>query len=170
MPLTPLDIINKEFKRSLRGYNEDEVNEFLDEVVRDYEALIRENDELKQNAEGMSERLEQYRAMEHTLQNTLVIAQQTAEEMKVAARKEAELVVKEAEAKAREILQKAQADVERAYQELERIKRETDQFRARVRSLLESQLALVNEHSLYHEAALAPDEVVSPPSVGAQTR
>ncbi|AEJ41608.1 DivIVA family protein [Sulfobacillus acidophilus TPY] len=152
MPLTPLDIINKEFKRSLRGYNEDEVNEFLDEVVRDYEALIRENDELRQNADGMTERLEQYRAMEQTLQNTLVVAQQTAEEVKLAARKEAELVVREAEQRAREILQQAEAEVQKAYAERDRIRRETEQFRARIRSLLESQLALLQEDI----GALAP--------------
>lgn len=145
MPLTPLDIVNREFKRSLRGYSEDEVNEFLDEVVRDYEALIRENDELRENTSGMGERLEHYRTMEATLQSTLVIAQSTAEEMKVAARKEAELVVREAEAKAQESLARAEANVEKAYHDLERIRRETDQFRARVRSLLESQLASLSD-------------------------
>jgi cell division initiation protein len=145
MPLTVLDIANKEFKTSLRGYNQDEVDEFLDEVMRDYEALMRENDELRQNTSGMGEKLEQYRTLEHTLQNTLVVAQSTAEEMKVAARKEAELVVREAEARARELIQKAETDVKRQLEELERLKRESDQFRARVRSLLESQLSLLKE-------------------------
>ncbi len=145
MPLTVLDIANKEFKTSLRGYNQDEVDEFLDEVMRDYEALMRENDELRQNTSGMGEKLEQYRTLEHTLQNTLVVAQGTAEEMKAAARKEAELVVREAEARARELIQKAEADVKRQQEDLERLKRESDQFRARVRSLLESQLALLKE-------------------------
>ena len=46
MPLTPLDIHNKEFSRSFRGYDEDQVNEFLDQVIKDYEALIRENKDL----------------------------------------------------------------------------------------------------------------------------
>ena len=145
MPLTVLDIANKEFKTSLRGYNQDEVDEFLDEVMRDYEALMRENDELRQNTSGMGEKLEQYRTLEHTLQNTLVVAQGTAEEMKAAARKEAELVVREAEARARELMQKAEADIKRQQDELERLKRENDQFRARVRSLLESQLALLKD-------------------------
>lgn len=145
MPLTVLDIANKEFKTSLRGYNQDEVDEFLDEVMRDYEALMRENDELRQNTSGMGEKLEQYRTLEQTLQNTLVVAQGTAEEMKAAARKEAELVVREAEARARELIQKAETDVQRQQADLERLKRESDQFRARVRSLLESQLTLLKE-------------------------
>ncbi len=143
MPLTPLDIVNKEFKHGFRGYNEDDVNEFLDEVVRDYEALIKENDELKENTSGMTERLEQYRKLEATLQNTLVVAQQTAEEVKVAARKEAELIVREAEAKAEEIVRKAESRARDTETQLTQLRYETEKFRAQVKSLLESQLRLV---------------------------
>ncbi len=145
LPLTVLDIANKEFKTSIRGYNQDEVDEFLDEVMRNYEALIRENDELRQSTAGMGEKLEQYRALEQTLQNTLVVAQSTADDMKQAARKEAELIVREAEARARELIQKAEDQVVRQRDEMDRLKRETEQFRARVKSLLESQLALLNQ-------------------------
>lgn len=152
MPLTPLDIVNKEFKKTLRGYSEDEVNEFLDEVVRDYEAIIRENDELKENTLGMTERLEQYRKLEATLQNTLVVAQSTADEVKAAARKEAELAIREAEAKAEDIVRQAENRVRESYQELERLRRESEQFKARIRSLLEAQLAMLTEISVVTEA------------------
>ncbi len=145
MPLTVLDIANKEFKVSLRGYNQDEVDEFLDEVMRNYEAVIRENDDLRQNTSGMGEKLEQYRQLEQTLQSTLIVAQSTADEMKQSARKEAELVVREAQARARELIQKAENQVVQQQAEVERIKRDTDQFRARVKSLLESQLALLSQ-------------------------
>ncbi len=145
MPLTPLDIVNKEFKHGFRGYSEDDVNEFLDEIVRDFEALIRENDELKENTSGMTERLEQYRKLEATLQSTLVVAQQTAEEVKVAARKEAELIIREAESKAQQIVLQAEDKSKATIQEFERLKRESEQFRARVKSLLESQLSLLAE-------------------------
>ncbi|WP_053958566.1 DivIVA domain-containing protein [Sulfobacillus thermosulfidooxidans] len=152
MPLTPLDIVNKEFKHGFRGYNEDDVNEFLDEIVRDYEALIRENDELKENTSGMTERLEQYRKLEATLQNTLVIAQQTAEEVKAAARKEAELIVREAEAKAEEIVRNAEARVREAENQLSQLRYETEKFRAQIKSLLEAQLRLVTEGPLLQAA------------------
>lgn len=146
MPLTPLDIVNKEFKhRTFRGYDEDEVNEFLDEVVRDFEALIKENDRLRENATGMTERLDQYRKLESTLQNTLVVAQSTAEELKVAARREAELVMREAEEKAADIIRRAEERVRQLEQELIQMKRETDQYRARVKSLLASLMSLVDE-------------------------
>ncbi len=159
MPLTPLDIYNKEFKRSVRGYSEDEVNEFLDEVVRDYEALIRENDELKQSTSGMSDRLEEYRKLEVTLQNTLVVAQSTAEEVKTAARKEADLIIREAEGKAQEMVHRAETRVREIMQEYERLQRETDQFRARVRSLLESQIALfLDDRAMKPERILGRNE------------
>ncbi|MDA8194792.1 MAG: DivIVA domain-containing protein [Thermaerobacter sp.] len=147
MPLTPLDIVNKEFKHSFRGYNEDEVNEFLDELVRDYEALIRENDELKENTSGMTERLDQYRKLETTLQNTLLVAQSTAEEVKNAARKEAELIVREAEGTAQEITARAHDQVQQAHLELERVRREAIQYKARIRSLLEAHLAMLEENA-----------------------
>ncbi len=148
MPLTPLDIVNKEFKHGFRGYSEDDVNEFLDEVVRDYEALIRENDELKENTSGMTERLEQYRKLEATLQNTLVVAQQTAEEVKVAARKEADLIVREAEAKAGEIVRLAESRVRETEGQLAQMRYETEKFRAQIKSLLEAQLRLLSDTSL----------------------
>ena len=151
MPLTPLDIVNKEFKHGFRGYNEDDVNEFLDEVVRDYEALIKENDELKENTSGMTERLEQYRKLEATLQNTLVIAQQTAEEVKSAARKEAEFIVREAEAKAEEIIRQAELRARETETQLTQLRYEAEKFRAQVKSLLEAQLRLV-ETSLVQAA------------------
>ncbi|PSR34350.1 MAG: septum formation initiator, partial [Sulfobacillus thermosulfidooxidans] len=144
---------NKEFKHGFRGYNEDDVNEFLDEIVRDYEALIRENDELKENTSGMTERLEQYRKLEATLQNTLIIAQQTSEEVKTAARKEAELIVREAEAKAEEIVRRAEAKVRDAESQLAQIRYETEKYRAQVRSLLESQLRLLSEEPMALQAS-----------------
>lgn len=144
MPLTPLDIYNKEFKHGFRGYQEDEVNEFLDEVVRDYEALLRENAELKEQLAGINERMEQYRKLEETLKNTLVVAQTTADEVRAAARKEAELVVREAEGKAQELWNQSQQRVQDQEEQLQGLKREWDIFRARVRSMLQTQLALLD--------------------------
>ena len=98
--LTALDIHNKEFKRSFRGYSEDEVDEFLDQVVKDYEKLYRDNIELKETLDRVNSKLEHFQHMENTLHNTLVIAQETAEEVKLNAKKESELQLKEAEIRA----------------------------------------------------------------------
>lgn len=80
--LTPLDIENKKFGRSLKGYNVDEVDDFLDELTSEYERLYKENAELKGQIESSKKDLEHYRSVEHTLQNTLVMAQSTADDIK----------------------------------------------------------------------------------------
>ena len=145
MPLTPLDIYNKEFKHSFRGYQEDEVNEFLDEVVRDYEALLNENAQLKEQLSGVADRIEQYRKLEETLKNALVVAQSTAEEVKLAARKEAELIVREAEQRAEQIVASGEERARELEEQAMNARREWDVFRARLKSLLKSQMALLDE-------------------------
>jgi cell division initiation protein len=145
VPLTPLDIYNKEFKSSFRGYQQDEVDEFLDEVRRDYEALLLENEDLKQQLAGVGERIEQYKKLEETLKNTLVVAQATADEVRQAARKEADLIIREAEARAKELVEEAEERVRQQEARLAELRRDWDTFRARIRGMLQSQLSLLEE-------------------------
>ena len=88
--LTPVDIHNKEFGRSFRGYNEDEIDDFLDQVVNDYEKLYRENGQLKDELALKEKDLAQYHQLEKNLQDTLLVAQRTAEEVTRAAKTQAE--------------------------------------------------------------------------------
>ena len=74
MKLTPMDINNKEFKRGLRGYNAEEVDEFLDEVVENYEEMYKENSNLKEKLANLNEKIEYYSKIETTIQNTLLLA------------------------------------------------------------------------------------------------
>lgn len=97
MPLTPLDIHNKEFNKGFRGYDEDEVNEFLDQVIKDYEIIIREKKELEEKLNDMNARLGHFSNIEETLNKSIVVAQEAAEEVKRNAQKEAKLIIKEAE-------------------------------------------------------------------------
>ena len=84
--LTPLDIHNKEFSRGFRGYDEDEVNEFLDQIIKDYEIIIREKKELEETLNSLNERLGHFTNIEETLHKSIVVAQEAAEEF-VAMRK-----------------------------------------------------------------------------------
>jgi len=95
--ITPMDIRNKEFKKAFKGYKEDEVDEFLDKVVADYERIYRENGELKDRIAIDNDRIESYNSMEKSLQSTLLIAQTTAEDIVANARKKAEMIINEAE-------------------------------------------------------------------------
>ena len=80
--LTPLDIENKRFSKSIKGYNLDEVDDFLDQLTIDYEKLYKENNELKNQLEDSKKDLEHYKNVEQTLQNTLIMAQSTADDIK----------------------------------------------------------------------------------------
>ncbi len=141
--LTPLDIHNQEFRRVLRGYSEDEVDDFLDRVVADFEALLKENAQLRQEIEDLRGRVEQYKQLENTLHNALIVAQETAEEVKQSARKEAQLIVREAEEEAARILKGAEGRVHDTEERLAALQREAAAFRAQVRSQLEAQLELL---------------------------
>lgn len=142
--LTPLDIHNKEFKKNFRGYSETEVDEFLDKVIKDYEQLYRENTELKETVERVSSKLEHYQQMENTLHSTLVIAQETAEEVKLNAKKETELLTKEAEIRAQKMVEEAMTKVRRMTGEYEELQKQAQVFRTRMRTLLQAQMEMLN--------------------------
>ncbi len=142
--LTPLDIHNKEFKKGFRGYNEEDVDQFLDKVIKDYEKLYRENIELKETLERLTGKLEHYQNLETTLNNTLVVAQETAEEVKLNAKKEAELMIKEAEVTASRIIDEARNKARKLTTEYEDMQRQTHIYRSRMRTLLQAQLDMLN--------------------------
>lgn len=140
MKLTPMDINNKEFKRGLRGYNPDEVDEFLDEVVDNYEELYKENGKLKEKLEVLEEQVSHYAKIEGTIQNTLVLAQNAADQAKEASQKEAEVIIKNANETAQRIVDKAHNDVIQINSEFDRAKQEFIKFRAKFRNFINAQL------------------------------
>ena len=140
MKLTPMDINNKEFKRGIRGYNPDEVDEFLDEVVENYEELYKENSRLKESITRLKDKVEHYERLEATIQNTLLLAQNAAEQAKETSQKEADLIVNNANETAQKILDKAHNDVIGINDEYERVKEEFIKFRAKFRGFMNTQL------------------------------
>ncbi|MDI6892114.1 MAG: DivIVA domain-containing protein [Actinomycetota bacterium] len=158
MKLTPLDIHHKEFRRALRGYNEEEVDTFLDEVAEEFERVFKENIELKEKLEQIEGKLRQYENIEQTLQKTLVTAQSSAEEIQSNAKKQAELIIKDAELKAKEIVQEVlreKQELQATYGNLRQIKEE---FLMKFRSMLESYLSMVSEAEAAKEKEM-PEEV-----------
>ncbi|WP_195572802.1 DivIVA domain-containing protein [Paenibacillus sp. 1001270B_150601_E10] len=145
MPLTPLDIHNKEFSRKLRGYDEDEVNEFLDHIMKDFEALIRENKEIQNHNKLLQEKLDHFANIEETLSKTIIVAQEAADEVKHNAKKEAQLILKEAEKNADRIVNDALAKSRRISIEVEELRKQASIYRARFRTLVEAQLELLSQ-------------------------
>jgi cell division initiation protein len=145
MPLTPLDIHNKEFSRAFRGYREDEVDDFLDLLVREFEALLRDNAALRERVQELDKSLQHYRNLEETLNKALLVAQETARELKANAEKEALLAIRQAEQQAARIVEDAQSRIGRAHAEYEELRRRAQVFRVRMRNFLVSQLELFQE-------------------------
>jgi cell division initiation protein len=141
--LTPLDIHNKEFSRGFRGYDEDEVNEFLDQIIKDYEMIIRDKKELEQKVTDVQDKLSHFSSIENTLNKSIVIAQETAEELKQNAMKEAKLIVREAEKNADRIVNEALVKSRKIALEVEELKKQAKVYRTRFRMLIEAQLDLI---------------------------
>jgi cell division initiation protein len=179
MPLTPYDIHNKEFKRSFRGYDVDEVNDFLDQIIKDFEFLIREKQQLEQQVEELQAELERLMeeqsmappvpqrqaqppaqppqryqdapvtsaaalsSMEQSIHKSIRVAQDVAEEVRLNAKKEAELIVQEAEKNADRIINEALQKARAIHSELLDLKQKATIYRARFRTLVQSHLDIL---------------------------
>ncbi|MCJ7806190.1 MAG: DivIVA domain-containing protein [Clostridia bacterium] len=141
MTITPMDIQNKEFERSFRGYDIEDVDEFLDRAAKDLEQLMRENVELKDQSNQLSEKNKNYQKLEETMHNAIVVAQETAEAVKLTARREAELIRREAESEAKQIVEDARYRSSKILMEQEELFKQAQVFKMRFRSFIEAQLA-----------------------------
>lgn len=144
--ITPLDIENKKFaKQMMNGYSVEEVDEFLDDLTIDYEKSYKENTELKNRVEELEASLAHYKTIEGTLQSTLVMAQNTAEEVKNVAKQQAEQILKEAEGNARKSVDDLCQEILMKKKELEDVKKQFDVYKAKMEALLISQLELLKD-------------------------
>ncbi|KGR72245.1 DivIVA domain-containing protein [Streptococcus phocae subsp. salmonis] len=155
MALTALDIKDKTFKTKFRGYCEEEVNEFLDIVVNDYEALVRQNKDYEATIKALEEKLSYFDEMKESLSQSVILAQETAEKVKASANAEAtnlvskasydaQHLIEESKAKANQMLRDATDEAKRVAIETEELKRHTRVFHQRLISSIESQLSLSN--------------------------
>lgn len=143
MALTPLDIHNKEFRKVFRGYDEEDVDEFLDMVVKQYETIFKENLELKEALAAKDSNIDQYKDLEETLKKTLVIAQQAADDLKHSAGREAEVIVKEAQLKAEQTIAAAEERAKNILRDYEDVQKQSHIFKVKFRSFLQSQIDLL---------------------------
>lgn len=156
--LTPIDIHNKEFKRSFRGYNEDEIDDFLDRVGNDYEKLYRENRQLQENIDRMEKELARFQRLETTLHETLVVAQKTAEEVKENAQREKENIITAAQLEAAKMIAQAEAKVQEVTLQYQQLEQRKQTFHTKMKSLLLTELELL-EVPTEARAASEPEEV-----------
>ena len=144
--ITPLDIENKRFsKQMMNGYSVEEVDDFLDDLTADYSKIYKENAELKSKIEELNQNMEHYKSIETTLNNTLLMAQTTAEDIKKVAQQQAEQIISEAKVNAQKQVDDLNNEVVLKTKEVEDVKKQFDIYKAKMESLLISQLELLKD-------------------------
>ena len=144
--VTPLDIENKKFsKQMMNGYSVDEVDDFLDELTLDYAQNYKEVASLRAKVEELTKDLEHYKVIEDTLQNTLVMAQSTAEDVKDNAKQQAEQIINEAKSNAQKQVTDLDNEIILKQKSLEDVKKQFDVYKAKMEALLISQLELLKD-------------------------
>ncbi|MDZ7834209.1 MAG: DivIVA domain-containing protein [Alkalibacterium sp.] len=167
MALTPMDIHNKEFPVKMRGYDQDEVNDYLDQIIKDYEMLLKQKKETEKKLSLADEKLANYDQMHDSLNKSILVAQEAADRLKLNAEKEADMIAKEAateasnlkheaENNADELLKDAVYKARKIEQETEELRKQSRIFRQRLQLMIESQLELVKKEEW--------DDILQPPS------
>lgn len=145
--ITPIEIQNKVFKSGGLGYDKKDVDNFMEELLDDYEALYRERMEMNDRINVLNEGLQYYKTIEKTLQKALVLAERTAEETKGTALKNALLIEQEAVSKANVILEDAKRELDQIRKQTVELVRQYDMYKAKFKSLVNSQLELLESQS-----------------------
>ena len=144
--ITPLDIENKKFgKQMMNGYSVEEVDNFLDDLTVDYSKNYKEISELRSKVDELNASLAHYKTIETTLQNTLLMAQETAEEVKNVAKQKSEQIITDARAAAEKQVNELNNEILTKQKSLDDIKKQFDIYKAKMESLLISQLELLKE-------------------------
>ena len=144
--ITPLEIENKKFsKQMMNGYSVEEVDEFLDELTVCYEKLYKEKSENQDKLTELEGKLEHYKSIEGTLNNTLIMAQTTAEDIKNVAKQQADQIIKDAQAEAKQSLANLEQQLIIKKKEYEDLQKQFDVCKAKMESLLISQLELIKD-------------------------
>jgi cell division initiation protein len=143
MNITPLDITQKQFRKVFRGLDPEEVEAFLALVAVEFESLVKDAMALREDTQRKDDQIAEFKNRERALQETLVTAQKASEEIREAARKEAEITISDAELQAEKIVQAAHARFLRIVDDINELKRQRIQFETNVRTLVESHVKLI---------------------------
>lgn len=153
--ISPIDIQHKTFKKSLQGYDRTEVDQFLDDVIETLEDDAHARAALEAEIADLKERISHFKSMEESLQNTLVLAQRTADEVKASAHKEADLIKLESKVAAEREIALHNNDAEDARRQRQRAIEEAEKAKSELRSLLMTHLSLLEKPTPAFEEAPA---------------
>lgn len=142
--ITPMDIHNKTFSKSLRGYSEEEVNDFLQQIVTDYEQIYREHREMEEQMDQMKTKLANYEKISETMANTLDLAKETAERVKTNAKKNADILVANAHAESQRQVREATESRRRLLENIIRTEGNMKTYVGKIRKDLQLALAAID--------------------------
>ncbi|WP_057879404.1 DivIVA domain-containing protein [Levilactobacillus paucivorans] len=174
MVLSPLDIHNKEFGTKMRGYNVDEVNDFLDQIIKDYQITLNHNKELEEQLDSANGKLKYFNDLKDSLNQSILVAQEAADKVKANSQKESEIIIREAQKqssdivseatnKGNQIMMEASKRAKKLAVETDDLKKSTRVFRQRLQVMLESQLEVVKSNdwdSLLKEGSMSSYEEI----------
>src|SRR5580700_7581707 len=168
--ITPVDIQHKTFKKALQGYDRADVDQFLDEIIETLEDEAQQRAALEAEIADHKERISHFKAMEESLQNTLLLAQRTADEVKASAHKEADLIREQARLAGEREIASYNDSISEVRREQQRAIEASEKARSELRSLLMTHLSLLEKEPparasapVFHPAPTAPAAIEAPP-------
>jgi cell division initiation protein len=158
MALTPIELEGKEFSKARKGYNIEEVDKFFKTVLQEFEALYRENQELKDTCNRIRQDLGRYKSLESTITETLVTAQRAGEDARNNAAKEAEVIIREAKIKGEEMIAKVQEEIQEKENELKALIKQHQVAVAEMKLFLNTHLELLEQNGPSFAESLKEDD------------
>ncbi|MBD3274261.1 MAG: DivIVA domain-containing protein [Candidatus Marinimicrobia bacterium] len=144
MKIAPVEIRKYEFKKVLRGYDPDEVRYFLEMIADELEAINREKSELESKVKSHQEKLQEYRQIEKSMQDALIVAKETSDRSMANTKKESKLIIADAEAKADRIVEGARKEASKIRQDIEKLRMQKDSFIVKIKNILRSEFELID--------------------------
>ncbi len=146
MRITPLDVRKQEFNKSMRGFDCDEVQAFLNTLADEYETVLIDNKQIRERIMEQDENITEYQTMERTLRDTLMTAERVMQDTRENANREGDLIIQEAQMKAKGILEECRLRTEELRREIVGLRKEKETYLARFRGLAEAQIGFIDAH------------------------
>lgn len=139
--ITPMEIQTKKFEKAVMGgYNKQDVDDYMEYILEDYEALYKQSLSADKEIKALREQIEAYKSMEETMKNSILVAQQAAERLEANAKEKADIIIKDAETKAKEITENANKSIEQSVKDLAQMQRTMDVYKCQAISMLNAQI------------------------------
>lgn len=160
--ITPMDIHNKQFSRGLRGYNEEEVRDFLQQIVSDYEQIYREHREMEDELDQMKTKLANYEKISHTMTSALQLAKDAARNVTETAHRNADVMISNAKAEGENRLREALENRRLLNETISHTEGNMKTYICKIRRDLELALAAINALDTLEAPAPIADDTAAP--------